>query len=159
MWQGAGSGVLHWSIGVMEYSDNQEEAKAFLEWWFSAEPFQSWLEAYQGYILPPGPTFTDLGVYTEDPKLAPYIEVPEIARNKGFAGPANLKAAQVSSQYVIVNTFANAIQNGDAGAAIVGLVVVTVAAAGRCAAGDREIDSLGCAGGAGGGTVSLAQQN
>jgi multiple sugar transport system substrate-binding protein len=106
------------SIGVMDYSDNQEEAKAFLEWWFSAEPFQSWLEAYQGYILPPGPTFTELGVYTEDEKLAPYIQVPEIARNKGFAGPANLKAAQVSSQYVIVNTFANAVQNGDAGAAI-----------------------------------------
>ena len=106
------------SIGVMQYSDNQEEAMAFLEWWFSAEPFQAWLEAYEGYILPPGPTFTDLGVYTEDPKLAPYIEVPDMARNKGWAGPANLKAAQVSSQYIIVNTFANAVQSGDAGAAI-----------------------------------------
>ena len=49
---------------------------------------------------------------------APYIEVPDIARNKGWAGPANLKAAQVSSQYVIVNAFATAIQSGDAGAAI-----------------------------------------
>jgi len=106
------------SIGIMSYSDSQEEAKAFLEWWFSAEPFQSWLEAYEGYILPPGPTFTELPVYTEDPKLEPYIQVPEIARNKGWAGPANLKAAQVSSQYVIVNTFANAVQTGNAGAAI-----------------------------------------
>src|SRR5690606_31209194 len=106
------------SIGIMSYSDSQEEAKAFLERWFSAEPFQSWLEAYEGYILPPGPTFTELPVYTEDPKREPYIQVPEIARNKGWAGPANLKAAQVSSQYVIVNTFANAVQTGDAGAAI-----------------------------------------
>ncbi len=106
------------SIGVMDYSDNQDEAKAFLEWWFSTEQFQSWLEAYEGYILPPGPAFTELDVYTADPKLAPYIEVPDIARNKGWAGPANLKAAQVSSQYVIVNTFAEAIQSGDAGAAV-----------------------------------------
>ncbi len=106
------------SMGVMDYSDNQDEAKAFLEWWFSAEPFQAWLEAYAGYILPPGPTFTELGVYTEDPKLAVYVEVPDIARNKGWASTANLKAAQVSSQYVIVNAFASAIQNGDAGAAI-----------------------------------------
>jgi multiple sugar transport system substrate-binding protein len=106
------------SMGVMDYSDNQDEAKAFLEWWFSAEPFQAWLESFKGYILPPGPTFTDLGVYTEDPKLAPYIQVPDIARNKGWAGAANLKAAQASSQYVIVNTFASAVQNGDAGAAI-----------------------------------------
>jgi multiple sugar transport system substrate-binding protein len=106
------------SMGIMDYSENQDEAKAFLEWWFSAEPFQAWLETYEGYILPPGPTFTELPVYTEDPKLAPYVEVPEIARNKGYAGPANLKAAQVSSQYVIVNTFANAVQTGDGGAAI-----------------------------------------
>ncbi len=106
------------SIGIMDYSDNQDEAKAFLEWWFSADQFQAWLEAYEGYILPPGPTFTDLGVYTEDPKLAPYVDVPNFARNKGYAGPANLKAAQVSSQYVIVNTFAEAVQSGDAGAAI-----------------------------------------
>jgi multiple sugar transport system substrate-binding protein len=106
------------SIGVMDYSTNQDEAKAFLEWWFSAEPFQAWLESYAGYILPPGPTFTELGVYTEDPKLAVYVEVPGIARNKGWASTANLKAAQVSSQYVIVNAFASAIQNGDAGAAI-----------------------------------------
>lgn len=106
------------SMGIMDYSGNQDEAKAFLEWWFSAEPFQTWLETYQGYILPPGPTFIDLPVFTADPKLAAYTEVPEIARNKGWAGPANLKAAQVSSQYIIVNTFANAIQTGDAGAAI-----------------------------------------
>jgi multiple sugar transport system substrate-binding protein len=106
------------SMGVLDYSDNQDEAKAFLEWWFSAEPFQAWLEAYAGYILPPGPTFTDLGVYTEDPKLAVYVEVPDIARNKGWASTANLKAAKVSSQYIIVNAFASAIQTGDAGAAI-----------------------------------------
>ena len=106
------------SIGIMDYSENQDEAKAFLEWWFSAEPYQAWLESYKGYIVPPGPTFIELPVFTEDPKLAPYAEVVNISRNKGWAGTANLKAAQASSQYVIVNTFASAVQTGDAGAAI-----------------------------------------
>ena len=104
-------------FGAGQAYAGMDEAKAFLEWWFSAEPFQAWLEAYQGYILPPGPTFTELPVYTEDPKLEAYIQVPEFARNKGWASTANLKAAQVSSQYVIVNAFASAVQTGDAGAA------------------------------------------
>lgn len=106
------------SMGIMDYSPNQDEAKAFLEWWFSAEPFQAWLESFEGYILPPGPTFTELPVYVDDPKLAAYLEIADIARNKGYAGPSNLKAAQASSQYVIVNTFANAIQTGDVATAI-----------------------------------------
>ncbi|HEV2128778.1 MAG TPA: extracellular solute-binding protein [Thermomicrobiales bacterium] len=106
------------SMGILGYSPNQEAAKAFLEWWFSPEPFQAWLEVYEGYIIPPGTTFVDLPVFTEDPKLAPFLEIVEIGRNKGYAGPANLEAAQAASQYVVVNTFAQAVQTGDVGAAI-----------------------------------------
>jgi hypothetical protein len=64
------------------------------------------------------PGYADLAVFTSDPSLAPYATVAEIARNKGYAGPTNQKAAQVSSQYIISDTFANAIQSGDAEAAI-----------------------------------------
>jgi multiple sugar transport system substrate-binding protein len=106
------------SMGIMDYSDNQDEAKAFLEWWFAADQYVAWLESFKGYIVPPGPAFIENKVFTEDPKLAPYAKVVDISRNKGWVGPANLKAAQASSQYVIVNTFASAVQNGDAGAAI-----------------------------------------
>ena len=52
------------------------------------------------------------------PKLAPYLDVVNYGRNKGFAGPANQKAAQAGSQYIVVDTFAKAIQNGDAKGAI-----------------------------------------
>jgi multiple sugar transport system substrate-binding protein len=106
------------SMGIMDYSDNQDEAKAFFEWWFGEEPFKAWLESFKGYIIPPGPTFVTLPVFTEDPKLKPFVEIVDIGRNKGYAGPANLKSAQAASQYVVVNTFANAVQNGDSGAAI-----------------------------------------
>ncbi len=106
------------SMGLLEYSSNQDEAKAFFEWWFSAEPYQAWLESFKGYIIPPGPSFIELPVFTDDPKLAPFTDIVNIGRNKGYAGPANLKSAQAASQYVVVNTFANAVQNGDAGGAI-----------------------------------------
>jgi multiple sugar transport system substrate-binding protein len=39
-------------------------------------------------------------------------------RNKGFSGPTNQKAAQVGAQYIVSDTFAKAIQTGDAKSAI-----------------------------------------
>lgn len=106
------------SMGIMKYSENQDVAKAFLEWWFQPEQYLSWLEVYEGYIIPPGPAFIEEPVFTEDPKLAEFVNIVNIGRNKGYAGPANLKSATASAQYIVVNTFANAVQGGDAGAAI-----------------------------------------
>jgi multiple sugar transport system substrate-binding protein len=106
------------SMGLMKYSKNQDVAKAFLEWWFQPEQFSAWLTAYEGYIIPPGPEFIELPAFTEDPKLAVFADIVNYGRNKGYAGPSNLKAAQASAQYIVVNAFANAVQNGDSGAAI-----------------------------------------
>ncbi len=107
-----------WSYAAMNYSENQEAAKEFIQWWTSQTNFQPWLEAQQGYIAPMGPAYAELPIYTEDPSLAPYATVAEIARNRGYAGPSNQKAAESSSRYIVVDTFANAIQSGDAAAAI-----------------------------------------
>lgn len=107
-----------WSYGVLKYSKNQDAAKSFLQWWLSPDQFQAWLSAQKGYIIPPVPKYVELPVFTEDPKLAPYLDVVNYGRNKGYAGPANQKAARVSSQYIITDTFAKAIQTGDAKGAI-----------------------------------------
>ncbi len=107
-----------WSYAAMNYSENQEAAKEFIQWWTAQTNFQPWLEAQQGYIIPMGPAYADLPVYTEDPSIAPYAKVAEIARSRGYAGPSNQKAAESSSRYIVVDTFANAIQSGDAAAAI-----------------------------------------
>jgi multiple sugar transport system substrate-binding protein len=106
------------SMGILQYSQNQDVAKAFLEWWFQEEQFLEWLRVYEGYIIPPGPAFIEDEAFTADPKLAEFVNIVNIGRNKGYAGPANLKSAQASAQYVVVNAFAEAVQNGDAGAAI-----------------------------------------
>lgn len=106
------------SMGVMNYSENQDVAKAFLEWWFQEEQYLSWIRVYEGYIIPPGPAFLEDEAFTADPKLVEYVNIVNIGRNKGYAGPANLKSAQASAQYIVVNTFADAVQSGDVGAAI-----------------------------------------
>jgi multiple sugar transport system substrate-binding protein len=106
------------SYGLMSYSENQEAAKALLEHWTSTESFTAWLEAQKGYIIPPASSYASNPVYTSDPKLAPYLETVDYGRNKGYAGPANQKAAQAGAQYIVVDTFAKAIQNNDAAGAI-----------------------------------------
>lgn len=106
------------SMGLLNYSKNQDAAKAFLTWFFSMENYTAWSEAYKGYIIPPGPTLSSNPIFTEDPKLRAFIEVAKYGRNQGYAGPSNLKSAQAAANYVIVNTFASAVQSGDAKSAI-----------------------------------------
>jgi len=107
-----------WSYAAMNYSENQEAAVELLKWWTSIEQQQAWLEAQQGYIIPAGPALSELEIYTSNPALTPYIKVADFARNVGYAGPSNQKAAQVAAEYIVVDTFANAIQSGDAAQAI-----------------------------------------
>ena len=107
-----------WSYGAMKYTQNPDAAKALLEWWTAPEQMQAWLEAQKGYIIPAVPAYAENPVFTSDPKLAPYLDVINYGRNKGYAGPANEKSAQVTSQYIITDTFAKAIESGDAQGAI-----------------------------------------
>jgi multiple sugar transport system substrate-binding protein len=106
------------SHAAMTYSPNTEAAVEFLRYFYSPEVFIPWLEAQGGYIIPMAPGYADLEIYTGNPALAPYPEVSAYSRNKGYAGPANQKAAESSSRYVVVNAFAQAIQSGDAASAV-----------------------------------------
>jgi multiple sugar transport system substrate-binding protein len=106
------------SYAAMNYSPNAEVAVEFLEHFFSPEIFIPWLEVQGGYIIPMAPGYADAEMYTGNPTLAPYPAVSDYSRNKGYAGPANQKAAESSSRYVIVNMFAQAIQSGDAASAV-----------------------------------------
>ena len=106
------------SMAAMSYSPNTEAAVEFLEYFYTPEVFIPWLEAQGGYIIPMAPGYADLEIYTGNPSLAPYPAVSDYSRNKGYAGPANQKAAEVNARYVIVNMFAQAIQSGDAAGAV-----------------------------------------
>lgn len=106
------------SMAAMNYSANADAAVELLEHFYTPEVFIPWLEAQGGYIIPMAPGYAELEMYTGNPSLAPYPEVSDYSRNKGYAGPANQMAAESSARYVIVNTFAQAIQSGDAAGAV-----------------------------------------
>src|SRR5688572_20454821 len=102
----------------MSYSPNAEVAVEFLTHFFTPEVFIPWLESQGGYIIPMAPGYADLEIYTGNPTLAPYPAVSEYSRNKGYAGPANQKAAEAAARYIVVDAIASAIQSGDAAAAL-----------------------------------------
>lgn len=106
------------SHAAMSYSKNQEAALEFLKHFYSEEVFLPWLEAQQGYIIPMAPSYAEEPMYTANPSLAPYVEISKISRNKGYAGPADQAASEAGARYIVVNTFAQAIQSGDAAAAV-----------------------------------------
>ncbi len=106
------------SHAAMSYSAHTEEAVEFLRHFYSRDVFIPWLESQDGYIIPMAPDYADLEIYTGNPSLAPYPGVSAYSRNKGFAGPADQKAAEAAARYIVINAFAQAVQSGDAAGAI-----------------------------------------
>jgi multiple sugar transport system substrate-binding protein len=106
------------SHAAMNYSQNQEAALEFLAHFYGEDVFLPWLEVQEGYIIPMAPSYAEDEMYTADPSLAPYVEISKISRNKGYAGPADQPASEAGARYIVVNTFAQAIQSGDAEGAI-----------------------------------------
>jgi multiple sugar transport system substrate-binding protein len=106
------------SMAAMNYSPNAEVAVEFLQHLFTPEVFIPWMESQGGYIIPMAPGYAENEMYTGNPALAPYPEVSEYSRAKGYAGPSNQKAAETHARYVIVDTIAQAIQSGDAAGAV-----------------------------------------
>jgi multiple sugar transport system substrate-binding protein len=106
------------SWGITSYSNNIDAAMDFLQYWYSQDQLTSWYEANEGYYIPATPMYTELEVYTADPKLAPFLNLVNYGRNMGYAGPANEKAALAYSRYIVIDTFAKAVQDNDAQGAI-----------------------------------------
>lgn len=106
------------SYAIAKYSKNQEAAKEFLKYFFSDKPYGDWIHIQQGYQLAATQKWSKDPVYSTDPKLAPYGNLVQYARTKGYAGPSNQAAALAFSKYIIVDTFARAVQSGNAQDAI-----------------------------------------
>ena len=106
------------SFAAMNYSPNADLAMEFLDWWFQEEQFINWVETNEGYFIPMAPGYTDLGVYTDNPSLAAYAKAAEVGRHKGYSGPSNQNAAEAFARYTVIDTFAQAIQSGDAQSAV-----------------------------------------
>ena len=116
------AGRFYWletrTMAILKNSNNIAAAKEFLKWWFQDEQFLPWWRIQEGYQLQHVKKLENDPMWFKDPKMAPFREQPKYGRNVGYAGPPNEKASMAWSRYIVVDTYARAVQSGDAKAAV-----------------------------------------
>ena len=106
------------SFGVLKGSKNVAGAKDFIQWWMDPLRFDAWIRLQGGYMLPPSKKWDGDPLLIKDPKYGAFARQAKFGRTVGWAGELNEKAALSFSKYIVVDTFAKAITDGDAAAAI-----------------------------------------
>src|SRR6266403_349993 len=92
------------------YSKNEKAAKDFLRWVHSKPVYEKWFVSQKGFATPCTPEWEKHKVWSEDPVMEPFKVAGRLARTPGYAGPANVKAAEALSKYVITDMYAKAVQ-------------------------------------------------
>jgi multiple sugar transport system substrate-binding protein len=95
---------------LMGYSKNQKAAKDFLRWITSKDVYQIWFNSQQGYSVGATAVWENDPVWKSDPVMLPFRSAARAGRFPGYAGPADRKAAEVLSKYIIVDMYAKAVQ-------------------------------------------------
>ena len=95
---------------LMSYSKNQKPAKDFLRWVHSESVFDGWFATQQGYTCGATKKWETNKVWTADPVLHPFHDLPAQGRLVGYAGPPDRRSAEVVSKYIVVDMYAKAIQ-------------------------------------------------
>jgi multiple sugar transport system substrate-binding protein len=106
------------TMGILKNSQNVDVAKEYLKWWFQPENYYKWWSIQGGYHIHHVKNLASDKTWNADPKLAAFKETPKYGRLMGFMGQPNEKASLAWSKYVVVDTFAKAVQSGDAKDAI-----------------------------------------
>jgi multiple sugar transport system substrate-binding protein len=95
---------------LMRYSKNKEAGKAFLRWITSKTVYQAWFDSQQGYSVGATTVWENDPLWNKDPVMLPYRAAARSGRFPGCAGPADRKAAEVLSKYIIIDMYAKAVQ-------------------------------------------------
>jgi multiple sugar transport system substrate-binding protein len=95
---------------LMAYSKNQKAAKDFLRWIHSKEGYQAWFNSQQGFSVGATKIWEKDPVWQKDPVMLPYRSAAQNAFFPGYKGPADRRAAEVVSKYIITDMYAKAVQ-------------------------------------------------
>ena len=116
------AGRFYWlgtrTFAIVKNSKNIPAAKAFLEWWFEDPQYGAWFHLQEGYQLQATIKYAKDPMWEKDPKMTVFRDQPKYGRDLGYAGPPNDRASLAYSKYIVVDTFARAVQSGDAKEAI-----------------------------------------
>jgi multiple sugar transport system substrate-binding protein len=95
---------------LMGYSKQQKAAKDFLAWITSKPIYQAWFDSQGGYTVGATTIWENDPLWNKDPVMQPFRRVGRGAQFPGYPGPADRKAAEVLSKYVIIDMYAKAVQ-------------------------------------------------
>ena len=116
------AGRFYWlgtrTFAILKNSKNIPAAKEFLKWFFEDAQYGPWFHIQEGYQLHTTAKYAKDPMWDKDPKMTIFKEEPKYGRDLGYAGPPNQKASLSYSKYVVVDTYAKAVQSGDAAGAV-----------------------------------------
>ena len=95
---------------LMGYSKNQKAAKEFLRWMTSKDIYQKWFDSQQGYSVGATTIWEQDPLWGRDPAMLPFRAAARQGRFPGYAGPADRKAAEGLSKYLVTDMYAKAVQ-------------------------------------------------
>jgi multiple sugar transport system substrate-binding protein len=95
---------------LMGYSKQQSAAKQFIAWITSKPVYQAWFDSQGGYSVGATTIWEQDPVWGKDPVMAPFQKVGRGAKFPGYPGPADRRAAEVLSKYIIIDMYAKAVQ-------------------------------------------------
>jgi len=99
---------------LMGYTKNQKAAKDFLRWITSKEVYGRWFNSQQGYSVGATTMWEEDPLWKKDPVMLPFRSAARAGRFPGYAGPADRKAAEGLSKYLITDMYAKAVQGTSA---------------------------------------------
>jgi len=95
---------------LMGYSKNQAAAKDFIRWITSKDVYKGWFNSQQGYSVGATTMWENDPLWQNDPVMLPFRSAARSGRFPGYAGPADRKAAEVLSKYILTDMYAKAAQ-------------------------------------------------
>ena len=108
------AGRFYWLPGynscVMKYSKHQALAKSFIRFYMDRPQFDRYFEVMDTFGIPATRVYRDHPLWRKDPKTAVFPETLQYARQVGHPGPADRRATEALSKYILVDMFAKSIQ-------------------------------------------------
>ena len=105
------AGVFHYSyteqLAIPRYSKNVEAAKDFLRWHMEKDQLSKYLRRGQAYFAAPLKVYLKDATWDMFPALRPYRDHLLEGRHVGWQGPADVGAARVVLNYVLIDMLAN----------------------------------------------------
>ena len=95
---------------LMGYSKQQKATRDFLAWITSKPVYQTWFNSQQGYSVGATTVWEEDPIWKNDPVMDLFRLAGRSGQFPGYAGPADRKAGEGMSKYVIVDMYAKAVQ-------------------------------------------------